>query len=67
MPVLFHRVVSPYRLVRGEIIRQAQRAPQRAGFDPVPLDGVYGLDTVNAVRPWQAAQNLGGDERPRSL
>ena len=58
MRVLFHRVVSPYRLVRGEIIRKAQEELKKAGFDPVSVDGIYGADTVNALRPWQAAQHL---------
>ena len=58
MRVLFHRVVSPYRLVNGEIIRQAQQELKKAGFDPLSIDGIYGSDTVNALKPWQAAQHL---------
>lgn len=58
MRVLFHTVVSPYRPVSGEIICQVQHALKRAGFDPLSLDGIYGSDTVNALKPWQAAQRL---------
>lgn len=58
MRVLFHRVVSPYRLVRGEIILQVQQNLKQSGFDPLAVDGIYGSDTVNALKPWQKAHDI---------
>jgi mannan endo-1,4-beta-mannosidase len=42
----------------GEAVKELQRALQRAGFDPGPIDGEFGPVTAAAVRSFQAARGL---------
>ena len=42
----------------GEAVKELQRALQRAGFDPGPIDGEFGPVTAAAVRSFQAAKGL---------
>src|SRR5215218_7922435 len=42
----------------GEAVEVLQRALQRAGFDPGPIDGEFGPLTAEAVRSFQAARGL---------
>jgi uncharacterized protein YkwD len=42
----------------GEAVEVLQRALQRAGFDPGPVDGEFGPMTAAAVRSFQAARGL---------
>src|SRR5215216_4809407 len=42
----------------GEAVKELQRALQRAGFDPGPIDGKFGPVTAEAVRSFQAARGL---------
>src|SRR3712207_9379907 len=42
----------------GEAVEVLQRALQRAGFDPGPVDGEFGPMTAAAVRSFQAARSL---------
>src|SRR5215216_4176596 len=42
----------------GEAVKELQRALQRAGFDPGPIDGKFGRVTAEAVRSFQAARGL---------
>lgn len=44
------------RSVRGDLIRQAQRALQQSGHDCGPLDGIFGPRTEAAVRAYQHAR-----------
>lgn len=39
-------------------VRQAQLDLQRAGYDPGPIDGVWGPQTARALRDFQMANNL---------
>ncbi len=39
-------------------IRDLQVALQKAGYDPGPIDGIYGVRTRDAVRSFQQAKNL---------
>jgi peptidoglycan hydrolase-like protein with peptidoglycan-binding domain len=42
----------------GEDVRQAQAALSSAGFDPGPMDAVFGRRTERAVREYQKARRL---------
>ena len=42
----------------GERVLRAQRALRRLGYDPGPLDGVYGDQTEEAVRRFQRNNRL---------
>jgi len=44
--------------VRGFIVVEVQNALRAAGADPGASDGVYGHDTIAAVRKFQTAQSL---------
>lgn len=46
---------------RGEEVRQAQTLLQQQGLYNGPIDGVYGLQTRNAVRAFQRSKNLVAD------
>lgn len=39
-------------------VRAMQEALRNKGFDPGPIDGVYGPQTANAVKDYQRAENL---------
>lgn len=53
------RVLRPN--CRGEDVEQLQTMLQQAGFDPGPVDGVYGSQTSRAVRDYQASRGLAVD------
>lgn len=42
----------------GSSVRNLQQALLEAGFDPGPIDGIFGPRTEQAVRDYQAANNL---------
>ncbi len=48
-------------MMRGDVVKQIQRALKAAGFDPGPIDGVYGGQTAAAVASYQAARRLIAD------
>ena len=45
----------------GEDVRQVQELLKRAGFDPGPIDGVFGSTTEAAVRQFQTSRGLDSD------
>jgi hypothetical protein len=45
----------------GEDVRQVQELLKRAGFDPGPIDGVFGSITEAAVRQFQTSRGLESD------
>jgi peptidoglycan hydrolase-like protein with peptidoglycan-binding domain len=51
--VYLQRASSGYRAVRGEVVRRLQLKLQSAGFDPGPVDGVFGSDTEGAIKGFQ--------------
>jgi len=44
---------------RGELVRRAQLALSKAGFDPGPIDGDYGNGTAGAVGKFRQKNGLG--------
>src|SRR5690606_5624782 len=46
---------------KGEAVRRLQERLRSLGFDPGPVDGVYGYLTMGAVRDFQRACGLGPD------
>ena len=46
---------------RGAAVSQLQLALQKAGFSPGNIDGVFGINTQNAVRRFQSANRLTPD------
>jgi len=46
---------------RGEDVRELQRLLTNLGFNPGPVDGIFGNGTANAVRAFQRANNLNAD------
>lgn len=42
----------------GEAVRRLQQQLRRKGYNPGPIDGVFGSQTENAVRQFQLANNL---------
>lgn len=50
------RLTSPY--MRGADVLAVQRALRAQGFDPGPLDGIYGSRTAGAVRAFQIVNGL---------
>jgi peptidoglycan hydrolase-like protein with peptidoglycan-binding domain len=42
----------------GDVVKLAQTRLRSHGFDPGPIDGVFGADTERAVRAFQAARGL---------
>lgn len=51
--ILFSRCRPGHRLVRGEPVRRLQRALVETGCDVGDIDGVFGGDTMAAVKAWQ--------------
>ena len=45
----------------GDGVKQVQTAVGKLGFDPGPVDGVYGSQTVRAVAAFQEANGLAND------
>ncbi len=43
---------------RSQAVRDVQQALLRAGFDPGPVDGIYGTKTLAAVKAFQKARKL---------
>ncbi|MEQ8465288.1 peptidoglycan-binding domain-containing protein [Coleofasciculus sp. E1-EBD-02] len=43
---------------RGQDVFELQLKLRQAGFDPGPVDGIYGFQTQNAVEQFQEANNL---------
>lgn len=55
------RMVGPQHdvdLAGTSLIRQAQEHLKAAGFDPGPVDGLFGEQTQDALRQYQAARSL---------
>lgn len=46
---------------RGSAVREIQQFLADAGFDPGPIDGIYGSRTTAAVRQWQSSVGLTAD------
>lgn len=46
---------------RGSAVTRLQRALKAKGFDPGPVDGVFGNGTLSAVRRFQSARGLAVD------
>lgn len=57
-PYLDSRDIYLRRGDRGMLVRIAQTALARAGFNPGTADGVFGPNTQNAVRAFQQAKGL---------
>ena len=55
-PAAIYRVTSP--LMKGPAIRAVQQALVAKGFDPGPVDGIFGGQTFAAVRAFQLANGL---------
>ena len=55
-PLLILRLTT--RLMRGTLIRKVQRALKDEGFNPGPIDGIYGPGTVAAVNAFQISNGL---------
>ena len=45
----------------GEAVKRLQQKLRRKGYNPGPIDGVFGSQTENAVRQFQLANNLTPD------
>lgn len=58
-PGLVLRVKEPR--MTGELVRAVQRALAAAGFNPGPVDGIYGGQTAAAVRAFQLRKGLAVD------
>jgi peptidoglycan hydrolase-like protein with peptidoglycan-binding domain len=43
---------------RGEAVERLQRTVANLGYDPGPIDGIFGTRTEEAVRQFQAANAL---------
>jgi len=63
--LLLPQVCSAAALVRygdrSQAVRDVQQALLRAGFDPGPVDGIYGAKTLAAVKAFQTARKLAAD------
>lgn len=46
------------RGMKVSIVREIQRAVRKAGFDPGPMDGIFGPNTAAAVAAYQADREL---------
>jgi hypothetical protein len=55
-PLVTLRLANP--LMRGAFVRTVQRALKAEGFNPGPIDGLYGLQTVAAVNAFQITHGL---------
>jgi N-acetylmuramoyl-L-alanine amidase len=53
------RVESP--LIKADIVKAVQKELQKRGFSPGTADGVYGPQTADAVRQFQAQKGLVAD------
>jgi hypothetical protein len=58
-PGIVLRVKSPW--MEGELVRRVQRALAASGFNPGPIDGLYGRQTAAAVRAFQMQKGLAID------
>lgn len=47
----------------SDSIREAQQSLKDKGFDPGPIDGIYGPNTRHALREYQRKENLTADGR----
>lgn len=56
--ILFQRAITGYRAVRGELINRVQSGLKASGADPGDLDGIYGDDTENALKTFEARNGL---------
>jgi len=59
--VYFQRAKRGERLVRGELVRQVQEMLEQRGASPGGADGIFGLDTENAVKAFQTRNALAAD------
>lgn len=55
-PLIILRITTP--LMRGSLVKQVQRALKAEGFNPGPIDGIYGAGTVAAVNAFQLSNGL---------
>ena len=55
-PAFLYRLTAPK--MKGEAVRRIQQALAAQGLDPGPLDGVYGGQTLAAVRAFQLREGL---------
>jgi len=53
----WRRVLCDINLTR-DLVAQLQQALKREGYDPGPIDGIVGRDTINAIQTYQAAEGL---------
>lgn len=53
------RLTSPY--MRGDDVRELQRALKEQGYDPGQIDGIFGKKTERAVKRFQKASGLKAD------
>lgn len=53
----WHRVLCETNLTRG-VIESIQQALKNAGHDPGPIDGVFGSQTMRALRDYQQKKGL---------
>lgn len=58
-PTLVLRVRTP--LMKGDLVKDVQRALRKAGFHAGPIDGVYGPQTASAVQAYQLSKGLLAD------
>ncbi|MFK7902951.1 MAG: peptidoglycan-binding protein, partial [Nitratireductor sp.] len=49
------------RVSKKDIVRQTQSLLTRAGFDPGPADGLFGLKTQEAILAFQKKHGLSTD------
>ena len=56
--ILFQRAPEGFRTVRGGLIKDLQRKLAAAGASPGLLDGIYGGDTEQAIRHWEAGRGF---------
>lgn len=55
-PKIVYRLTQPP--MTGEVVRQIQERLKKKGFDPGPIDGVFGSKTFAAVRAFQLVKGL---------
>jgi Putative peptidoglycan binding domain len=54
----FKQSPTGFRNVRGPIVQKIQRQLNQAGFDAGSVDGVWGNQTISALKAWQLSKEL---------